>query len=189
MTKQEFLKVLRKCLSGLPKDEIEQQVNYYSEMIDDRMEEGLSEEEAVNQISDLEEIVDQTSAAPKKKKTLKASEIVLLAVGSIVWFPLLIAAAAVAISLYAAWWSVVVSLWAAFGALVGVAIGGIAGGITLICTGAPAGGIALIAAGLVCAGLSVFAFLGCKALTIGTVKLTGTFFVWLKNRRKKKEEA
>ena len=59
MTKREFLIALKACLSGLPKEEIEQQINYYTEMIDDRMEEGLSEEEAVGQIGDLEEIIDQ----------------------------------------------------------------------------------------------------------------------------------
>lgn len=47
MNKQEFLVKLRKGLSGLPKEDIEERLTFYSEMIDDRMEEGLSEEEAV----------------------------------------------------------------------------------------------------------------------------------------------
>ena len=45
MRKQEFLAQLRKALSGLPQDEIEERLTFYGEMIDDRMEEGLSEEE------------------------------------------------------------------------------------------------------------------------------------------------
>ncbi len=42
MTKQEFIAELRKGLSGLPKKELEERLTFYSEMIDDRMEEGLT---------------------------------------------------------------------------------------------------------------------------------------------------
>ena len=47
MNKQEFLDELRKGLCGLPSEDIEERINFYSEMIDDRMEEGLTEEESV----------------------------------------------------------------------------------------------------------------------------------------------
>ena len=47
MRKQEFLTELRKGLSGLPQDDIEERLSFYSEMIDDQIEEGLAEEEAV----------------------------------------------------------------------------------------------------------------------------------------------
>ena len=45
MTKNEFISRLRARLSGLPKDEIRERLAFYGEMIDDRIEEGLSEEE------------------------------------------------------------------------------------------------------------------------------------------------
>ena len=45
MTKMQFLLSLHDKLTGLPRDEVEQRLNFYSEMIEDRMEEGLSEEE------------------------------------------------------------------------------------------------------------------------------------------------
>ena len=47
MTKSEFLSALENRLSGLPKDDVQKSIDYYSEIIDDRMEEGLTEEEAV----------------------------------------------------------------------------------------------------------------------------------------------
>ena len=43
MRKQEFLDTLRSRLSGLPRQELEERLAFYGEMIDDRMEEGLSE--------------------------------------------------------------------------------------------------------------------------------------------------
>ena len=43
MRKWEFLSTLKNRLSGFPKQEVEERLNFYSEMIDDRMEEGLNE--------------------------------------------------------------------------------------------------------------------------------------------------
>ncbi len=60
MTKIQFLLTLNKSLSGLPQDEIEERLTFYSEMIDDRMEEGLSEDEAIAAIGSVEEIVTQS---------------------------------------------------------------------------------------------------------------------------------
>ncbi len=184
MTKREFLATLRVCLSGLPKEEIEQQLNYYSEMIDDRIEEGLSEEEAVSQIGDLEEIIDQLPKPEKKKRRLNTREIVLLAVGSPLWVPLLIAAIAVAFSVYVSWWAVLISLWAAFGSLAAVGLAGLLYGFGYAFNSIS--GLALIGAALVCAGLSVLLFFGCKLLTDGTVQLTKN---GIKKCFSKKEEA
>ena len=54
MYKQEFLDKLAKGLSGLPKTEREERVAFYSEMIDDRVEDGMSEACAVAQIGEVE---------------------------------------------------------------------------------------------------------------------------------------
>lgn len=88
MNKQEFLTELRKGLSGLPQDDIEERLAFYGEMLDDRIEEGLSEDAAVAEIGDAEEIVRQTVAdiplaklakeRIKPKRRLKAWETVLL---------------------------------------------------------------------------------------------------------------
>lgn len=60
MKKQEFLSALKSGLSGLPRQDVEDRLNFYSEIIDDRMEEGLSEEEAVSAVGSVDEIVAQT---------------------------------------------------------------------------------------------------------------------------------
>ena len=62
MNKQEFLMRLREGLSGLPQNEIEERLTFYSEMIDDRIEEGLSEEQAIGEIGDIDEIISQIVA-------------------------------------------------------------------------------------------------------------------------------
>ena len=57
MTKQEFLEQLQNGLGALTESDARERLNFYSEMIDDRMEEGLSEQEAVAQIGDVNEII------------------------------------------------------------------------------------------------------------------------------------
>ena len=199
MSKQEFLVQLRKGLSGFPQEDIEERVTFYSEMIDDRMEEGITEEDAVSRIGSVDTIISQIKAdiplaklAREKitpKKHLKAWEIVLLVLGSPIWLSLLIAAFAVILSLYASLWSVVISLWAVFGLLIGCAFGGVVEGVVFACSGNAPSGIALLAAGIVCVGLSIFMFYGCKAATNGTLILTKKMAIWTKNCFIKKEVA
>ena len=110
MNKTEFLEELRKKLSGLPKQDIEERLSFYSEMIDDRMEEGLAEENAVAEIGSPDSIASQiTSETPlskivkeniKTRDKRKPWEIILLILGFPVWFPLLISFFAVCLSLY-----------------------------------------------------------------------------------------
>lgn len=181
MTKLNFLLALHERLSDLPQDEVEERLTFYIEMIEDRMEEGLSEEDAVAAVGSIDEIagqiISELSSVPiakeaKPKRRLKAGEIVLLVLGSPIWLSLLIAAFAVILSLYISVWAVIISLWAVFASLAGCGLGGIAGGIILSCVGNPHAGLVLIAAGFVCAGLSIFLLYGCKAVTIGTARLT-----------------
>lgn len=196
MSKQEFLAQLCKGLSCLPQDDIDERLTFYSEMIDDRMEEGLSEEDAVCEIGNVDKIISQIIAdipltklvkeKIKPKRTLRMWEIILLAVGSPVWIPLLIAAFAVFFSVYIVLWSVIISLWAVEGALWCSALGSVVVGCAF--SGNALTGVALIDVGIVCAGLSIFLFYGCKAATKGTLLLTKKIALGIKNCFIKKEE-
>lgn len=199
MTKLQFLLSLHDRLSGLPKDDVEERLHFYSEMIEDRMEDGLSEEEAVSAVGSVDEIAAQIVAdiplakiakeKIKPKRRLKVWEIVLLALGSPIWLSLLIAAFAVTLSLYASLWSVIISLLAVFGSLIGCAVGTIAAGTVLAFGSNSLAGVAMIGAGSVCAGLSVFLFFGCKAATKGILLLTKKIGSRIKRCFLKKEEA
>ena len=59
MTKLEFLEELKKELCGLPSEDVQKSLEFYSELIDDKIEDGLSEEDAVSQIGNIEEIAKQ----------------------------------------------------------------------------------------------------------------------------------
>jgi uncharacterized membrane protein len=195
MRKQEFLAQLDKKLSGLPQKDKEERLAFYGEMIDDRMEEGLPEEEAVAGIGGVEEIVYQmTGERPPVEKTQPKKEIdrwalVLLIIGAPVWFPLGISVVSVVFSVYISWWAVIVSAWAVFGSLIAAAVGALITGIVFLCTGQMMPGVAMLAGSMICAGLSVFAFFGCRAVTKGTAWLTQKAALWIKGCFVRKEEA
>ena len=200
MNKIEFMQKLKDGLAGLSPKDREEQLNFYSEMIDDRMEEGLSEEEAVAAIGSVKEIVSQiiteryyaNLSAPKKERAkLSAGVIVLLIAGAPLWFSLAVAAFSVIVSILASIWSVAASLWAVFGALAGTGIGTLLGGIFYSIFIHPTTGLCMVAGGLVCTGLSIFAFYGCIWTTKAMAWLTKKFFVGIKNCfiRKEKKSA
>ena len=182
MCRDEFLAALRARLSGLPEKEVEDRLGFYAEMIDDRVEEGLTEEEAVLQIGSVEDVAAQIVAdipfvklakeKIKPKRALRTWEILLLALGAPLWLSLLVAALSVVFALFVSVWSVAVALWSCFGALLGGGIGFALGGAVLAILGGHWSGLALVGAGLVCIGLSIFCFFGCKAVTKGLFVLT-----------------
>lgn len=179
MNKQEFLAQLREKLSGLPRAEMEEKLTFYSEMIDDRMEEGLTEEEAVAGITVTEEAA--TDPQPGKRKT-KAWEIVLLVLGSPLWISLLIAAAAIVLAICICSFAVLIALWAVFGALAGSGLGAAILGIALICSGSFLPGLATFGGGLVCAGFAIFFFYACLWATKDLILLIKKLIAKRRNR-------
>ena len=191
MSKQEFLAQLRKGLSGLPQNDIKERLTFYSEMIDDQIEDGVSEEEAISSIGSVDEIVAQAVAETplmkiakeriKLKRRLSAGEIVLVALGSPIWLSLGIAVFGVIFSLNISLWAVIISLWSVFASLAACSIGGVLACVIFAVGGNGTSGVAMLAAGIVCAGLAIFMFYGCKAATDGTLILTKKMAIWIKN--------
>ena len=198
MNKQNFIDTLRAKLSGLPSQELEERLAFYGEMIDDLVEDGLTEEDAVERLGCSDDLASQIiSEIPlakiakeriKPKRRLKAFEIVLLAVGSPIWLSLGIAAFAVMLSIYVVIWSLVVSLWALWASLSACALGGITAGIAFICQGNVLPCFAVIGVALVCGGLAILLFHGCSAASSGTVLLTKKIALGIKKLFIKKEK-
>ena len=191
MNKQKFLDALRKELSGLPQNDIDERIHFYSEIIDDRIEEGMTEEDAVAAVGSVNDIVTQIVADTpltkiakeriKPKRRLTALEIVLIVLGSPIWLSIGISIIAAIFSIYVSLWTLIISLWAVFVSLVASSVGCIGAGVVFICTGNVSSGIATIGAAIAVAGLSIFAFFGCKLVTKGLCILTKKFALWTKN--------
>ncbi len=195
MTKQEFLKRLRKGIKTLPQNEIDERITFYSEMIDDRIEEGFSEADAVNSVGSVDTIISQIiSEVPsaKKEKTvqkrkMKAWEIVLLVLGSPIWFSLAVAVISVIFSLYGALWAVIISLWAVFVSFVASSLACIVAGIVGIVLGNYLIGGTVLGAGVALAGLSILAFFVSLTATKIILILSQKTAIGIKNAFTKKE--
>lgn len=190
MNKNEFLLALRSKLSSLPEEDIEKSAGFYSEIIDDHIEDGLSEEEAVCAVGSVDEIASQIMSEislPKlikskvrQKHSLKAWEIILLVLGSPIWLTLLAAAAVVilalmivALSLYIVAWAVIITMYAADLSIAVGAVAGILGCLLYLSYGNLASALLLMGSGLFCAGVSMLLFFGLNWLSAQTVRLTG----------------
>lgn len=178
MNKKEFLAALRCGLAGFPRREREERIAFYREAIEDRMEEGLTEEEAVLAVGNPTEI-----AAAVRSEATAASEgkggrrprvwlTVLLVLGSPVWFSLLVSALAVLFSLYVTLWSLVISFWAVTVSLAVGAVGGVLSPILLAFGAALPEVLALVALAIASAGLAILSCFGSLAATKGAAALT-----------------
>ncbi len=199
MTKQEFLAALRKGLIGLPQEDIEERIIFYGEMIDDRTEEGMSEEAAVNAIGSVEQIVTQVKAdiplsklvkeKVTPKRSLKTWEKVCVAVGSPIWVSLLIAFFAVVFAVYAAVWSVMVALWAIEFTLAACSVGLIASAVISLMKGNVPVMIVVIGGASVCAGFSILMHYACKGTLKGITFLSKKIYIGMKGLFVRKENA
>ena len=191
MDKQEFLTALTGALRGLPPQDLEQSLAFYREAVEDRVEDGMTESEAVADLGPLEEIVEKIlgdTSLPKlvretirPRRALRAWEIVLLVLGSPVWLPLLAAAALVVLAVYIVVWAVIVSLYAVDFSFAVCGIAGLSGIYFAVRTGNVPTGVLLVGAGLVCAGIAIFLFFGFNQATRGILLGTKKAAVGLKS--------
>ncbi|MBP5295383.1 MAG: DUF1700 domain-containing protein [Lachnospiraceae bacterium] len=199
MNKETFLAELRNALRGFPEEDIEERVAFYSEMIDDRMEEGLTEEEAIAQTGAIQNIVSQTIADTplhklvkenaRTRKPMSTGAIILLIVGAPLWLALVIALLAIVFALYVVLWALLVALWAIEVSFIAAAMACLASAVYLFTQGEPIYALMSLGAGLFLAGLSIFLFFGCLEASKGIVRLTGKIAVGIKSLFIRKENA
>lgn len=178
MTKLEFLLAIEERICALPEEDVQRSLEYYAEMIDDRMDEGLSEEEAVTALGDPDRIVDEilaetpitrlVKARTKLRRTLGAWEIVLLALGSPVWISVIVSLFAIVISLYAVPISLLITFWALFASFAVSAPMCLVGSAVLLFGSeatAPLYALLLLGSALVLAALAILFFYAALGVT------------------------
>ena len=174
VNKTEFIDELYHLLNSLSKAERLQHLDYYEEMIADRMEDGLAEEEAVAALGRPADIAAQIlgEIPPKPSRRFPIWAIVLIVLGSPLWLSLFLAVAAVLVAVIAVVAAVYISLWAAIAAFyaadLAVLLGflsGIAGGVFYLTQGISMPAVLFFGGGLVCAGATVLLFFLCNLLS------------------------
>lgn len=172
MTKGEFMQKLAQLLEPLSEEDREKTLSYYLEMIDDSMEEGLSEEDAVSKLESPEEIArkiksesslegdiqgSQQQNHPHHSTSRKNINTILLILGFPLWFPLMMVFLVLTIVAYILIWIPIVVLGAVFIACAVAAIASVASGCFLLASDLPTGLMALGGA-LACGGLAIFTY-------------------------------
>lgn len=190
MRKAEFLSALRRSLRGLPKSDIDGHVSFFEEIIDDRVEDGLSEEQAVRSLGGVSKISTQIIAQTPFTKIIKERArscglgffgITLIILGSPIWIALFASAFAVIVSLYAVVFSLVAVLWAVELSFIVGSVGGVAVGAFFAFGENGVAGLLLISMALVVGGISIFMFYGCKEATKGSLWLIAKSVLGIKN--------
>lgn len=182
MTKREFTDAIVEKLSGLPEDALHQALDFFSEGIDDRMEDGMSEAQAVAAMGSVDEAAEQilldtplpriVRERVRPKRKLRAWEIVLLALGSPVWAPLALAAAVVAAACYGVLWVLLACLYIVDASLAIVGLAGLVGAVFCAVRALGVQAMLSLGFGLMGAGFSVLFFFACSAAARGTARAT-----------------
>ena len=192
MNKQQFLDGLRSNLRRFPKADIEKSLEYYSELIDDSVEDGCTEEEAVANLGTIDEVIKQiietmtaeqiNGTAHGSKKGLKTWHKIVLICTSPIWLSLLFALVSLAlcfvitaIALYISLWIAIISMYAAMISIAVGAFGGVFLAINLLSMNIYS---AVFVSGcvLICLGVSIFGTLLMNLLTKLYVRFSALLF-------------
>lgn len=181
MNKAEFLSILRTNLCGASEQDIKAAEDFYCEMIDDRVESGMSEQEAVDSLGSPEDAAKNIllemplgkliKVKAKRSRRLSAMEIVLLILGFPVWGALVISAFAVFLSVYLSLWAVIISLYALSFALAVSGVACIVAGIWQMCAGNFAAGLFVFGGAVAVIGIGVLMFFVSHAAAKGALQL------------------
>lgn len=191
MNKEQFISSIRDSIADLPQNDINKSLDYYGEMIDDYIDDGLTEEQAVEAMGTVEEIVSQilmdtplqklVKAKVSPARSLKIWEIILLIVGSPIWISLLLAVFAVCLSLYIVIWSVVIVLYAINFSFAASGLACIVGSALLVFTGNHIQAVLFLGIGLFFIGAAILLFFTFNKVTSGVVKFSKFIVVKIKS--------
>ena len=171
MSKEEFLGSLNRLLKSLGKSEREKSLSYYNEIIDDYMEDGYTEEQAVEQIGNpgliAQEILEEQQSqmkAPMSRGT-KVLVAVLLVLGFPLWGSLMLAGFCIVLSAVLLVLSAYIVIWC-----------------IPLCTGAASVAgliLSVVSIGMLSAGIFILTGLLTWVLGKYFVKVTASFSKWL----------
>lgn len=182
MTKSEFTDSLREQLANLPQDELDKAIAFFEESIDDRIEDGKTEEEAVSDLGSPEDAAAKVlheiplpyvifnTVKPKGRMTWW--QILLVCLGFPLWLPLIAAFFILIFVFYLAVW---ILIFALFICVVSFFIAGIVSVISTVPYVSSIGflGFSGLAAGLILIGIGLLLIIPSIELSKLLIKGTG----------------
>lgn len=208
MNKTEFLEKLKARLSDIPEEYQKASVLYYTELLDEYIESGYTEESAVSHLPHLDHIVDQIHADPtlpmQKMNTyshrtsiheeppppslpkLRGWQKALLILAFPIWGIFLLLIAFLVLFFFIFCFLLVVAVYAIDFALAALAIAAlIASPIPALLRTSLPSILLLLGVAFLCGGLSILMFRGANHLTIHVLRFCR--YVYFRNRAKYRE--
>lgn len=193
MNKAEFLNELKKQISEYPVEETEKSMEYYAEMIDDRVEDGMTEAEAVASLGTVDSIanqikcelpittlVKQRAKEQSKGRKMPVWAIVLLICGFPLWGGIVAFILGMIIMFYSLIWAMDVVLWSVVLSFGAGALSGIIGFFVSLFRLSLGSAVFYLGGGMLCGGLGIFIFIGTLLITKGIILGTKRCFLWIK---------
>ncbi len=117
MTEKEYLKELKRNLSALKRSDRNSLIEFYKEMIEDKIENGKTEREAIAELEPADVVAKRTLAEYgideeelSKRKKISGTTLALVIIGSPLWIPLAIAALAIVLAVAISILAVIISI-------------------------------------------------------------------------------
>ena len=193
MNKKEFLDDVRGRLAGLPEADIDKALEFYEESIQDRIDDGLSEEQAVAGVGTPEEIAQQilmdtplskivkANIKTSERKSVRVWEIILIVLGFPIWFSVLMALFAIALAIAIVFLALIIVFFAIVLAFGVAGIAGIFASIMSLAGGNGMSALTTLGVSLILIGLALLLFIPAKAVTLWLIELMGRFVKWIKS--------
>ncbi len=195
MNKKDFLDALNRRLATLSAQEREKSLLYFSEMIDDRIEEGMSEEEAVSSLESLDDIVEKilTDALPypeeikdgRMRRPVPVWAVVLIVLGSPIWLALLLALLSVVFAALVCVFSLIAALFAVVFSLIAGGIVSIFGSLFVFYQNVPSG-LFVLGGGCFLTGAGMLLLLPVYLLSKQLIRFAGWMLKGFKESWKKR---
>lgn len=117
MTEKEYLKELKRNLSALKRSDRNSLIEFYKEMIEDKIENGKTEREAIAELEPADAVAKRTLAEYgideeelNKRKKINGMTLALVIIGSPLWISLAIAALAVVLAVAISILAIIISI-------------------------------------------------------------------------------
>jgi uncharacterized membrane protein len=201
MNKKDFLNELKYSLKQFSEKEVQEVINYYDEMISDRMESGMSEEAVVASLGNIKNIKAQIAAdlvnvrlkdEDHNKNIVKTSNNFFIMLMFFISTPILIP---IGIAFFSVFFSLFITMFALIVSFAAASICLIIGLIPIIYTSFIAGGAggAVVSSGIILILIGVFALISILCTNIGVkflniITKTGTKIINKIAKRGKKNE-
>ncbi len=186
MTKVEFMLALERALAPMTLEERSARLDYYHEMFDDMLEEGMSEEEICAKLGSPVDIAREllqdlplttlirSRVKTGREKAQNGWQTFLNVLGAPLWLALLLAVLAVVLSVYVSVWAGILSLFAAFVA------GAVAAVFIALNAAAGIGGLLIVGGALVGLGLCIGGFVLTVWISKLLIRFTKYLIRWIK---------